>query len=46
MVALARFLGERWIREASFRLKLEAEGLTEETRKIAHMIGDLDSEGV
>ena len=46
MVALARLLGERGVREASFRLKLEAEGLTEEARKGAHMLWDLDSEGV
>ena len=45
-MALARFLGEREVGEATFRLKLEAEGLTEETRKIAHVIGYLDSEGV
>ncbi len=46
MVALARFFSERWVGEASFRLKLEAEGFAEEARKIAHVVRDLDSEGV
>jgi len=46
VVALTRFLSERGVREASFRLELEAEGLAEEARKGAHVSGDLDSEGV
>ena len=46
MVALARFLGERWIREASFRLELEAEGLTEEACERAHVGGDFYAKGV
>ena len=45
-MALARFLGERWIREASFRLELEAQSLPQEACERAHMGGAFYAKGV
>ena len=46
MVALARLLGERWIGEASFRLRLEAQSLPQEACERAHMGGAFYAKGV
>ena len=46
MVALACLLGKRGVREASFRLKLEAQSLSQETCETAHVGWDFHAESM